>query len=122
MNKNKNTPASAVVISIALAAVILAGAFMFSGCFGSKKFKVDYNGQKDSFKNASDSYRAGEKVEIYYPFIATDTDYSFYFDGEKMNPDYEEGKGYIIKFTMPEHDVSVEVSSKNTMEYDPDAP
>ena len=95
---------------------------MFSGCFGSKKYKVDFNGQKDSFSNARDYYKAGEKVEIYYPFIATDTDYTFYLDDEKISPLYEDGKGYVIKFKMPDHNVSVKVTSKNSMEYDPDAP
>ena len=94
---------------------------MFSGCFFGKKYKVDYNGQKESFSNARDYYRAGENVKIYYSFIATDTDYTFYVDDEKISPLYEEDKGYVIEFKMPEHDVSVKVASKNSMIEDPNA-
>ncbi len=90
-----------------------------SAC-GSVKYNVDYGGKKSSFDNARDSYAAGSKVTLYYSIIATDTDYSFYVDGEKINPDYEESKGYIIKFTMPEHDITVSVESRNSMEYIPE--
>lgn len=92
---------------------------MFSGCFFGKKYKVDYNGQKSAFTNARDYYRAGQTVKIYYNFIATDTDYTFYLDDKKINPLYEDGKGYVIEFKMPERDVSVKVLTKNSMLYDP---
>ncbi len=45
------------------------------------KYKVHYNKNKSCFSNAKDSYRAGEQVTLIYPFIATDTDYSFSVDG-----------------------------------------
>ncbi len=93
--------------------------FGFSGCSGAK-YKVDYNGGKSSFENAKDSYKAGEKVTLYYRFIATDTDYFFYVDGERINPDYKESKGYIITFTMPAHDISVRVEMRNSMLYVPE--
>ncbi len=89
-----------------------------SSC-GEKSYKVDYNGQKSSYENARDSYKAGEKVEFYFRYVATDTDYSFYLDGKKLNPLYEEDKGYVIKFTMPSHDVSVKWKSTNSMMYYP---
>ena len=90
-----------------------------SACF-SKSYKVNYEPGKDSFSGAKDSYRAGATVTLYYSFIATDTDYYFYVDGERVNPDYTDGKGYKLEFTMPEHDVSVRVESKNTMVYVPE--
>lgn len=93
--------------------------FGFSGC-GGKKYKVDYNGRKDVFENAKDYYRAGQKVEVWMKFIATDTDYAFYLDGQRLNPDYSERKGYIISFTMPAHDVRLTYSARNSMVYDPD--
>lgn len=87
---------------------------LFGGCSGTK-YNVDYCGEKESFTGAKDSYRAGQKVELVYKFVATDTDYSFFIDGERMKPDFKEGKGYIISFTMPEHDVSLSVDAKNSM-------
>ena len=35
--------------------------FTLGGCFAAK-YSVDYNGKKDSFSGAKNSYRAGEKV------------------------------------------------------------
>lgn len=100
---------------------LIGGSVMLglSGCF-AKKYSVDYCGQKDSYRGAKDSYRAGEKVELYFWLIATDTDYSFFLDDERISPDYDsEGGGqYIIRFTMPEHDVKLNWTSKNSMEID----
>lgn len=90
----------------------------FSGCF-SAKYRVDYNGSKESFVNAKDAYKAGTKVTLYYDIIATDTDYTFYLDDEPVNVGYREDKGYILEFTMPEHDVSIKVAARNSMEYEP---
>lgn len=84
--------------------------------FGAKKkYKVDYNGQKDFFKGAKELYKSGEEVRVCYNMIATDTDYSFFVDGEPFSPDFNGEEGYIIQFTMPEHDVSIEIKSKNSM-------
>ncbi len=89
--------------------------------FGTaKKYKVDYNGDKQWFIGAKEAYKAGEKVTLYFDMIATDTNYYFYIDGEEINPRYESGKGYKILFTMPEHDVSVRVEAVNSMIYIPE--
>ena len=82
-------------------------------------YHVDYSGSKDAFSNAEDTYRPGQEVELYYEIIATDTDYSFYLDDELLNAGYAEDKGYILKFTMPEHDVTIRVESRNSMMYIP---
>ena len=81
------------------------------GC-DSKSYKVKAEG----FENVKNSYKPGEKVKINFPYIATDTDYYFYVDGAKYNAKYENDKGYVIEFVMPEHDVEVRVDSKNSME------
>ena len=47
--------------------------------------------------------------------IATDTDYSFWLDGAELSRDYDAKKGFILSFTMPEHDVTIHCSSRNTM-------
>lgn len=106
-------------VAVAAAVLLIGGALMFgfSGC--GKKYKVDYGTSKGAFDNAKDSYRAGQKVELYFSMIATDTDYSFYVDGQLVNPKYDNSKGYVIAFTMPEHDVRVGYKSVNSMIYDP---
>ena len=88
------------------------------GC-GAKKYKVDYDGDKDFYEGAKDEYKAGEKVVLYYNFIATDTDYAFYLDDERINTGYSEDRGFIIEFTMPEHDVRLRCESHNSMVYVP---
>ena len=83
------------------------------------KYRVDYGGSKDWYDGAKDYYRAGEKVTLYYDMIATDTNYYFYLDGEPISVGYDDSKGFIIEFTMPEHDVSLSCEWYNSMEYTP---
>ena len=104
------------ILICALGGVVVLG---LSGCFG-KKYRVDYCGSKDCYTGAKDSYRAGAEVVLYYEMIATDTDYSFFLDGERLQPLYEEGKGYKISFVMPEHDVTLKCESHNSMVYEPE--
>ena len=82
----------------------------------TEMYEVDYLGCKDDFKKAKDSYEEGKKVTLYYDIIATDTDYTFYLDDEVLDVDYSDSKGYIITFIMPDHDVTLRVESRNTME------
>ena len=103
-----------VVISLVIITVI--GIFVMTGCAG-KKYQVDYCGQKQCYTNARDSYKAGTKVVLYFELIATDTDYSFYLDGERINYKYDDRKGFVIMFVMPEHNVKFECESHNSMEY-----
>lgn len=114
MKRNSKLPA---ILSILLIGGILL--MCLSAC-GATKYNVDYGGKKSLFENARDSYRAGAKVKLYYGIIATDTDYSFYVDGKRFNAGYDESKGYIIEFIMPEHDITVSVESRNSMEYIPE--
>ena len=83
--------------------------------FGLKKYKVDYCGQKDFFHGAKDFYRAGKRVVLYFDFIATDTDYSFFVGGIRINPGYDPKKGYIISFKMPPCDITVGYEERNSM-------
>ena len=110
----KNIKPKTIILFLLITAIGGAVMFGFSGCFG-ERYKVDYNGQKDSYEGAKDSYRPGEEVELRFRYIATDSDYSFYLDGEKLNPDYSDKEGYIIRFTMPSRDVSLKYSVKNSM-------
>ncbi|MBO6055266.1 MAG: hypothetical protein J6P31_07065 [Oscillospiraceae bacterium] len=104
------------LILICLIGAVAAG---LAGCTGQTKYKVDYSGRKSSYQGAKNAYPAGAKVVLYYDTIATDTDYSFLLDGEGVDFTYEDGKGFRIEFTMPAHDVKLECSSRNSMEYVP---
>jgi len=82
--------------------VVLSALF---GC-SQKTYTVDYNGNKELFSGAKDSYAPGEKVEITLPDPDREKSYSFSLDGELIIPEYSEEKGYVISFTMPSHNVS----------------
>jgi len=104
------------IVITTLVLIIIVGVFMglFSSC-SANRYTVDYCGQKDLYKRAKSSYRAGQKVTIYYSHIATDTDYCFYLDDERLNVSYEDKKGIVIRFTMPKHDVKLSMTSNNSM-------
>lgn len=89
-------------------------------------FSIDFSGQDYAYLNepydrkkepkpVRKQYRAGEQVVLYYPMIATDTDYTFLVDGSAVRPDFERSTGFIISFTMPDHDVTVKCIERNTM-------
>ena len=46
--------------------------------YGKQKYKLNYDGY--GFESRKTEYAAGEKVTVYYDFIATDTDYTFYIE------------------------------------------
>ena len=98
-----------------LALVVALIAAWLVSCAGGEKYRVDYCGIKDMYGNAKDSYRAGTEVTLYFDLIATDTDYSFYLDGERIRFEYDEKKGFVIRFTMPEHDVKLECETVGSM-------
>ena len=88
-----------------------------------ERYSIDFKGQDSSFEGAKKNYLEGDKVSLTFPYIATDTDYTFYVDGEVFNADYDSKKDvYKIKFKMPDHDVEVYYESRNTMEppYEPE--
>ena len=89
-------------------------AFVMTDC--TRKYRVDYCGQKEFYHDAKDSYAAGETVTVYFYMIATDTSYSFYLDGEKIRHGYDSGKGIEVSFVMPDHDVKLECSHRNDMQ------
>ena len=83
------------------------------------EYRMDYGTGKNLYEGAEDTYRAGEKVELCYDLIATDTDYTFLLDGEPVRYDYDEKRGFVLTFIMPDHDAVLECRMKNSMEYDP---
>ena len=106
--------------ALSVCLILLLGGMLMFGC-SSAKYRVDYDGHKNWYTGAKDSYRAGTKVTLYYEIIATDTDYSFLLDGENLNFGWDENKGFILTFTMPDHDVKLECRTRNSMVYDPNA-
>ena len=103
------------------AVLILITGMMVIGMFGcTKKYRVDYEGDRDFWEEAKDSYPAGTKVTVYCILQVSDADLEFFLDGEPLNARWKEGKGYQIQFVMPEHDVKITTEITNTMTYIPD--
>ena len=103
-----------ILLTLIVLLLLSSFPFFFSGC-KAQKYTVDYCGSKGCYSNAKDSYKAGTKVTLYFELIATDTDYSFTLDGEPVDWSYDEKKGFVIEFIMPEHDVKLECHTKNSM-------
>ena len=82
---------------------------------GRRRYSVDYCGRRFAYEGAKDSYHAGEQVVLFCPMVATDTDYSFTLDGERLPFDYQGDRGFRLEFTMPDHDVKLECFMKNSM-------
>ena len=100
---------------ILLVLIIVLLLILLVGCTGGEKYRVDYCGAKNLYGKARDAYRAGTEVTLYYDMIATDTAYAFYLDGERIRFEYDEKRGFVIRFTMPEHDVTLECITVNSM-------
>ena len=108
---------------ILLVCAILAAVFA-AGALGHAEaaYRVDTGGN-DSFTGLAEAYRAGDEVTAYFDLILDDADIRFLLDGEPIDFDYDSEKGYVISFTMPDHDVKLEVTWENSMAYVPfDAP
>lgn len=89
------------------------------GC-GEQTYNISF--ERQGFKSDKAKYAAGEEVTVYYPLVATDTDYYFSAgDDVNMTRDYDQQKGIILKFVMPARDVFISIESRNTMTIDPNA-
>ena len=105
---------------ILLTLIILFVSMATISACGAKKYKIIYSDNRsfyciDNDKPAPEEAQAGETVRLYYKYVATDTSYEFFVDGERFNPRYTHETGYIIEFTMPEHDVTINHTKRNTM-------
>ena len=78
-------------------------------------YRLDYCGQKDLYTKARDSYLGGSTVRLCFPFVATDTDYTLYLNGEPISYTYSDSKGFVIEFPMPLQDSTLEMQSRNSM-------
>ena len=121
MTKGKsNMKKSELRLGKSLFLMILGVSVMFTlfGC-GKPKYKLHFEGY--GFQSSKTEYAAGEQVTVYYDLIATDTDYRFWLDDEnvKLKQDYDDRHGYVFSFIMPDHELTLHVSSHNSMEYIP---
>ena len=121
MTKGKsNMKKSELRLGKSLFLMILGVSVMFTlfGC-GKPKYKLHFEGY--GFQSSKTEYAAGDQVTVYYDLIATDTDYRFWLDDEnvKLKQDYDDRHGYVFTFTMPDHELTLHVSSHNSMEYIP---
>lgn len=107
---------SAKIIILCVAVILCVAAIFTMVSCKTQRYKVHCD---ELFENVKSSYKPGDRVNINYPYIATDTDYKFYLDGEAVNASYDEGRGYVLEFTMPDRDVKVTVESRNSMVYTP---
>ena len=85
----------------------------FFGC--AKKYKLNLPA---GFESDKTSYAAGQEVVVRYRYLATDTDYSFYWDADDVKQTFDDG--YVFTFIMPERDVTFWEESHNSMEYRPE--
>ena len=85
------------------------------------KHRVQINDDNRLYGLDRDLFEEGERVEFCVMF-ATDTDYAVGSDQADVKLDrVEDGYKGIYCFTMPDEDVKVTVSSRNSMTFDPDA-
>ena len=99
--------------------LIVTGALLLlSGC-GGEKYRLSF--AHAGFEAPKEMYAPGERVKVTYNLIGTDTDYRFHSDDVEFEQGYDPKRGYIFRFTMPDHDVTLSVTSYSSMEMDPDA-
>ena len=100
---------------------ILTGVILMISLFGCGKQKHRLNFGAYGFESKKSEYAYGDKVTVYFNLIGTDTDYHFYLDDEniELKQSYDDKHGYILTFTMPDHDVTFNMNSHNNMVYIP---
>lgn len=88
--------------------------FSLFGC-NTTKYKLNLDGYGLSSKK--DEYPSGAKVKVIFAeeHIGTDTDYRFVSDDVKLDTKYKERQGFVITFIMPDHDVTIEAISTDSM-------
>ena len=104
-----------IIAAVAVGVAALLGALSSSG---NEKYRIEYD-SKDLYNGAKDRYTAGQKVTLYFPYVATDTSYSFYLNGKAIDKTYSDFSGYKLEFVMPPYDAKLECVTRNDMMYYP---
>ena len=100
-----------------LVSVLLLGLFPLCGC--AKTYRVTYVTGKGAFVGAKDTYRAGQQVTL-KTGVVTDEIETVFLDGEILPPSDESDDGFrCYTFTMPDHDVEIELLTENISEAEP---
>ena len=107
-----------IIVIIAAVAVCVAALFGTLTFSGGEKYKMEYD-SKGLYRGAKDSYKVGQKVTLRFPYVATDTSYSFYLNGKAIDNTYSDLGGYKLEFVMPPYDAKLECVTKNDMVYTP---
>ena len=107
-----------IIVIIAAVAVGVAALFGALSSSGNEKYKMEYD-SKDLYRGAKDSYKAGQKVTLRFPYVASDTSYRFYLSGKAIDATYSDLGGYKLEFVMPPYDAKLECVTKNDMMYTP---
>ena len=96
---------------------LLMVALLCVGCLPEENrvHTVSFDGRDDEYEFEDTLYKAGQKVVVYYTAIGTDTDYTFFMNGKKIDPEFEE-KGYKIEFVMPANDVVITRETSNSLD------
>ena len=106
-----------LIFLVIVMAIVVLGLCLYYRDGQEVFYKINYDGCRDRLKGARSMCKAGQNVTVYYKekYIATDTDYSFYLDGERLNGTFVKGKGMKISFVMPCHDVKLTYDAVNSM-------
>ncbi len=101
--------------------LMLVFALLFCACSaGRASYKVDYGGEKALYTGALDSYASGSTVTLYC--AEADADTQFFLNGQLLSSGYDEEKGAVIEFTMPQQDVVLLRVSSGSPELPEDIP
>ena len=104
-----------IIATVAVGFAVLFGILSFSG---GEKYRMEYD-SKSLYSGAKDGYKAGRKVTLRFPYVATDTSYSFYLNGKAIDATYSDFGGYKLEFVMPPYDARLECVTRNDMMYYP---
>lgn len=108
-----------VLIIAAVLTVVAGGVAALKNHGGSgDRYSIEYD-SKNLYTGAKNSYKAGQKVTLHFPFVATDTSYGFYLNGMPIDATYSDMGGYKLSFVMPPYDAKLECVTRNDMVYVP---
>lgn len=106
-----------LIFFVIVTAIVVFGLYLYYRDGREAFYKIDYDGCRDRFEGARSMCKAGQSVTVYYKgkYIATDTDYSFYLDDERLNGAFVKGNRIKLSFVMPDHDVKLSCRAENSM-------
>jgi hypothetical protein len=98
------------ILRCLLIGVLTLGFLPLFGC--AKTYQIRYDNCKLAFIDAADAAKAGGTVTL-KKGVVTDTIEEVYLDDRILQPDGEEDDCLVYRFVMPDHDVTIRVTSEN---------